>query len=421
MKHDLLIIGGGLSGLFAACVASRQGKKVKILSYGESTLTIGSGIIDVLGYDDDGNFVANPIEGIKNVAKHHPYAKVENDVAKKALQTFMEIAKAENYPYMGDVNRNRWIPTALGNFKPTCLTPYSMNSDLLFEKKHILVVGFEGMKDFYADMVAKNLKKDFEEKKSITSLVIKSDLVNSRDLRDISSIDIAFWLEHEEGFNSFKNQLKPYVTPDTVIVLPAVLGLDPNYDLLDRLQQDLKTTFIEVFSLPPAITGLRLNKMLVSYAKKCGVEIIKKAKVIAAEVVDNKCKSVIVESHGRQKKFYADDFILATGGIYGGGLIAGIGSLKEPIFNIDIEVPEVQTDWSDKKLFSKGKQLFAQFGIEVNNNLVPITKDGKQIIDNLKIVGRNLAGYDFCYEKSGNGVALITAYKAAMDLCKVVR
>ena len=117
--------------------------------------------------------------------------------------------------------------------------------------------------------------------------------------------------------------------------------------------------------------------MLVSYAKKCGVEIIKKAKVIAAEVVDNKCKSVIVESHGRQKKFYADDFILATGGIYGGGLIAGIGSLKEPIFNIDIEVPEVQTDWSDKKLFSKGKQLFAQFGIEVNNNLVPITKDGK--------------------------------------------
>lgn len=421
MKHDLLIIGGGLSGLFAACVASRQGKKVKILSYGESTLTIGSGIIDVLGYDDDGNFITSPIEGIKNVVKHHPYAKVENDVAKKALQTFMEITKAENYPYMGDINRNRWIPTALGNFKPTCLTPYSMNSDVLFEKKHILVVGFEGMKDFYADMVAKNLKKDFEEKKRINFLVIKSDLVNSRDLRDISSIDIAFWLENEEGFNSFKNQLKPHVTPDTVIVLPAVLGLEPNYDLLNRLQQDLKTTFIEVFSLPPAITGLRLNKMLVSYAKRFGVEIIKKAKVIAAEVVDNKCKSVIVESHGRQKKFYADDFILATGGIYGGGLIAGIGSLKEPIFNIDIEVPEVQTDWSDKKLFSKGKQLFAQFGIEVNDNLVPITKDGKQIIDNLKIVGRNLAGYDFCYEKSGNGVALITAYKAAMDLCKVVR
>lgn len=41
MKHDLLIIGGGLSGLFAACVASRQGKKVKILSYGESTLIYG--------------------------------------------------------------------------------------------------------------------------------------------------------------------------------------------------------------------------------------------------------------------------------------------------------------------------------------------------------------------------------------------
>ena len=68
--------------------------------------------------------------------------------------------------------------------------------------------------------------------------------------------------------------------------------------------------------------------------------IIKKAKVIAAEVVDNKCKSDYCRKPWKTKEIYADDFILATGGIYGGGLIAGIGSLKNLIFNIDIEVPE---------------------------------------------------------------------------------
>lgn len=419
-NNDLVIIGGGLSGLFAACVAAKSGKKVKVLAYGESTLAVASGVIDILGYDDNGEYVKNPLEGIKTVAKEHPYAKVDEETVREAVNTFLHIANECGYPYIGDINNNRWIPTAIGKFKPTCLTPKSMNTKALFECKHILVVGFEGMKDFYADLVAKNLKVQFEGKKSISAINIKTDLVNDKDLRDISALDIARWLSDSAGYDTFKAQLQRAITDDTVVIIPAVLGLEPDYKLLDSLESSLKTTFIEVFSLPPAITGLRLHKMLTAYAKKYGVQIIKKANVVSAEVEDGICKAVVVEGVDRKRKVYADKFILATGGAYGGGLIAGIGSMKEPIFNIDIEVPAVQTEWSSKQLFAEGKQLFAMFGVTVDNDLTPITKDGKKIAANVKVVGRSLAGYDFCYEKSGNGVAMITAYKAAKDFCKVV-
>ena len=39
-----------------------------------------------------------------------------------------------------------------------------------------------------------------------------------------------------------------------------------------------------------------------------------------------------------------------------------------------------------------------------------------EVVKNVKVVGRSLAGYDFCFENSGNGVAIATAYKAALSL-----
>ncbi|WP_296896678.1 anaerobic glycerol-3-phosphate dehydrogenase subunit GlpB [uncultured Megamonas sp.] len=414
-KSDILIIGNGISGLFAACVAADMGKKVQILSYGAGTLAIAGGIIDVLGYDDDGKFVENPLKGMATVDKEHPYSKIDTNLAKKALDKFIEITKEGNYEYIGSAEKNMWLPTAIGNFKPTCLVPKTMNVENLWKAKNVLVVGFDAMKDFYAHMVVKNFKQRLSGK-NIEEVIIKLNFENGRDFRDISAMDVARWLETENGINSFVNQLKSYVKQDTAIVIPPVLGLEPNYDILNTLQQKLNCSIIEVSSIPPAVTGVRLDKLLTAYAKKRGVQIIRKARVVDAEIVNGKCVSVTTEGFDRQRKFYADKFILATGGVYGGGLVADIGSMKEPIFNIDITVPKVQTDWSYKQLFADKKQIFAKYGVNTDENLTPLNSAGKKIASNVKVIGRSLSGYDFCYEKSGNGVALITAYKAAITL-----
>ena len=171
-----------LSGLLTACVAAGKGKKVTVLSYGAGTLTIGGGIVDFIGYDDNAQPVKNPLAALNEINPEHPYAKVGKAVASAAFNDFKKITENEGYAYLGDVKKNRWVPTAVGSFKPTCLVPKTMDTDALKSAKEVLVVGVNGLKDFYAKLVAKNFTEE-----NIIQKVLVSELssVHTKELINI--------------------------------------------------------------------------------------------------------------------------------------------------------------------------------------------------------------------------------------------
>lgn len=413
-EHDVIVIGGGLAGLMAGAVAAKRGKKVMLLSLGAGTLTIGGGIIDVMGYTDDALPAGTPRAGLLQAAPDHPYKKIGLPVIEESLEFFKAVCAEEGYPYMGSLDEMQWVPTAAGTLKPTCLVPKTMNTAALNEAEHVVVLGFDALKDFYPHMMISNLKKisGFRHK-TYEMVMIDPGLA---DDRDVTALDVARWLDTEEGITECIEKMRTVIKPGSVVIIPPVLGTQPNYNAADRMQRALGCTFVETASVPPAITGLRLKAMMLSYLKKMGVRIVEQAVVARAIVEDGQCNAVVTAGVDRERTYHAKGFILANGGFYGGGLVAEPGSVIEPVFNLPVAAPSDHELWANPDLFSNKPQPFAKIGIDVDESMRPLNEVGHVVIENVFIAGRNLRGYDFCFEKSGNGVALASGYQAAMSV-----
>ncbi|WP_236639257.1 anaerobic glycerol-3-phosphate dehydrogenase subunit GlpB [Pelosinus sp. UFO1] len=413
-ENDIIVIGGGLAGLTAAAVAAKRGKKVMVLSLGAGTLTIGGGIVDVIGYLEGNKPVATPSAGLLQLPAEHPYKKIGRPAIEDAIKFFKEICEEEGYPYMGNLDTMQWVPTAAGTIKPTCLIPKTMNTEELQKANKVIVLGFESLKDFYPQLITKNFKKisRFKDKEYETVMIDP----NLAEGRDVTALDVARWLDTEEGISECITKMRKVIQPGSVVIIPPVLGTRPNYRIADRLEQALQCHFIETASVPPSITGLRLRTMMVSYLKKIGVRIVEQATVAKSIVEADKCVAVVTEGIDRERTYYAKSFILANGGFYGGGLLAEPGKVIEPIFNLPVEAPEDHEMWANYSLFSNEAQPFAKLGLEVDEKMRPLDADGKVILNNVFVAGRNLRGYDYSFEKSGNGVAIASGYQAAMSV-----
>ena len=87
---------------------------------------------------------------------------------------------------------------------------------------------------------------------------------------------------------------------------------------------------------------------------------------------------------------------------------------REPIFDLPVFFPTGAENWSNMQLFSDKPQGFSTTGIFTDDNLNPIDADGKVLFDNLHVVGANLGGSDKIFERSAGGIAITSAYKAAL-------
>ncbi len=413
-EYDIVVIGGGLAGLMAAAAATKRGKKVTLLSLGSGTLTIGGGIVDVMGYLEGGIPAATPSAGLLQVGDGHPYKKIGRPAIEESIRFFKEICEQEGYSYIGNLDKTQWIPTAAGTLKPTCLVPKTMDTTELKKADKVTVLGFDALKDFYPSLIAKNFKKiPAFAQKEYEVVMVDPKLSEGRD---VTALDVARWLDTEEGLASCIEKMRNVIDSGSVVIIPPVLGTRPDYAVKEKLEKALGCHFVETASVPPSITGLRLRTMLVRYLKKNGVRIVEQAIVAKSIVEDGKCVAVITEGVDRERTYHAKSFILANGGFYGGGLLAEPGKVIEPIFNLPVEAPTDHELWANYSLFSSEAQPFAKLGLDVDEKMRPLDADGKVLLNNVFVAGRNLRGYDFSFEKSGNGVAIASGYQAAMSV-----
>lgn len=409
MKNsDVIVIGGGLSGFIAALSASTSGKKVTLLAYGSGSFPQNSGAIDVLCYDEEYNFISSPKEGIEKISGKHLYKKIGVEKISDALNFFAKVTEKFSLPYKGSFDKQIPIVTAVGTIKHSCLVPESLDASGIFSAKKICVVGVKCLKDFYPEMIVGNLKKIFPDKNFETT-ELDFELSGGRD---ITSLDAARFLHETSHVAGVVEKLSKFAGTGTILILPPIFGAEDG-KIFAEVKNKLGAEIIETTCLPPSPPGIRLQKVLLKALRENGVTILEHTKIIGAEKSGRKCTGVIAQTATREKIYRAENFISATGGFYGGGIFLREFDLpKEFIFDLPVYFPEGAENWSNEKLFSDKPQGFATTGILTDENLNPVDAKGEKIFDNVRIVGANLGGFDFCFEHSGNGVAIASGYKA---------
>ena len=439
MHYDLIIIGMGLSGLMAAKTATEMGKKILIIGKGMGSLSLFSNTIDVLGsipktmkmephrqtpdVDTKTHWGEHPVPedqftqeqvsgpfgtGIRNglsqwVKDHpeHPYSKVGLERIEEALSSFISLFPPP-YSFEAAGDGNSLIPTGAGTFRPTHLIPVTMVAGTSLKGRDLLIVGFKGFKDFYAEYVANQLNCQG----------VTLPLPEPFD-REITATALARLIEKESFRETIGKEIKKQLHGQTRVGLPAILGIQNPFKVKKGLEEIIHAEVFEIPTLPPSIPGIRIFNRFKEWLIKRGTTFLLGHSISKVLLKDKKCEGVDVLNPPILNSYSADRYILATGRFIGGGLVADEEKIFEPIFNLPVVQPQSREEWFGKSFFNDLPHPVHQAGILTDSSFRPIDEKGEPVLENVWVAGLILAHHHCIDEKSREGIEIATGYWAA--------
>lgn len=397
---DGIIVGGGLAGLVAGITAAERGKQVLLVAEGVGSLSFASGVLDF------GDFYA------LRDKRGHPFSLISEDQVSESVTKWQEICPF----YKGSWGRGEIVLTPLGETRLAGYVPHSLSAQPLQEAREIILIAPQGLKDFFPGLFASNLAINFPQAKvTIKSLKVEGFASQYRLGKSILATDYARYWASQEGANYLRGFLMETMRElaglkeGVVLVFP---GLSASFEpLLHELLASLTVSVVEPTIFPPSPVGMDLYKFLRKKFKDLGGEFLISGKAKAAVMEDGYCHSIFLQSQGKTLQLKAKSFVLATGGIFGGGIQVGPRTIREGVFDCPLFLPE---RWTEDGFL--GPQPYTQTGIEVDNDLRPLKNDGQIFLQNVYVCGRMLAHWDPWTDYCGGGVALTTGYLAGSKL-----
>jgi glycerol-3-phosphate dehydrogenase subunit B len=238
-----------------------------------------------------------------------------------------------------------------------------------------------------------------------------------KEKRLVTARTLAQLFENHEFRGQVAEALKPHLRnlagnwAAARVGFPAVLGLEQALDVNQDLQNRLGLPVFEIPTLPPSIPGIRLHNLLVKVVRKNGGRIYEGMQVTGAEAENGQVLRVWSQAAARPLAHAARNFVLATGGILGGGLITTWDDFtKELIFNLPVSAPQHHSAWLAMEFLASAGHPVFQAGAPVNPSFQPVDETGQTPYENLWVVGAALAGCDPVLEGSVEGIALATGF-----------
>ncbi len=422
--YDLIVIGAGLAGLVAAHTAAQAGLKVKVIAKGLGALHWGAGTVDVLGYYPDGRTaVQRPLEAVRKLAEAepgHPYALLGADRLAEALQAFQALTVELGLPYVGAGDGgNLWLPSPAGAARPAFLAPRAQWAGRLNgrDSAPMLIVGLQGMRDLYPQMVAANLAKQGYAARAAT---LPLDLITPR--RDANTAHLAAALDEPAARARLAAELKRLVRPGERVGLPAIVGAREHVAAVAELQSELDAPIFEIPTLPPSVPGMRLYAALRRQLQRLGVRVEANLEIIATHAEGGRVVAIETETSARPLRHEARGFLLATGGVLGGGIASDYrGNAWETAFRLPLAMPAEGEPWFRAHFFDPAGHPFFRAGVAVNRQFQPVDASGAPVYGNVWAAGGLLAHADPIRERSLEGIAVATGMAAARQAVDALR
>ncbi|MBI9097580.1 MAG: anaerobic glycerol-3-phosphate dehydrogenase subunit B [Spirochaetaceae bacterium] len=379
MKYDVVIIGGGMTGLISSIYLSSKGLKTAVVSKGDPVCSISSGCIDVAG-------------DFQGIPDDHPYTMAGREKVRSALMYFKEIMKDAGLPYWGEVFENRSIYTPIAKKRETCLVPFSMKNADGAKGKSLHIISFQGMKDFFPGYFKEDTS-DFN-----CSLF---------DAGTLTTVGIATKFDDPAFREQFILWLKECRIQEEFIGIPAVLGTKNPQKLIDQIELVTGCKVFEIPTLPPSMPGLRLFRKLKSYSSLQGVDFFWGHGISEITEEENLVTSLIIDQPGRPTIIEGRSFILTTGSFVSGGLFAEKESIRETVFNLPVSIPPGKPRLNDS--FFDTEQPLGRAGIRVSSHYQPVDSPWKNIF----VAGSILENSQIMKYHCGHGLAIVTGLDAA--------
>jgi glycerol-3-phosphate dehydrogenase subunit B len=411
--HDVVVVGTGLAGLTAAVRLAESGARVLVVAKGIGATHLSPGTIDVLGYAPER--VERPAEALGPLLEAqpgHPYGHVGAERIAAAVAWFKDRVAGGSlapYAYVGGVEENLLLPTAVGVPRPSAVVPETMAGGDLRGGGPVCVVGFRALKDFHAALLADNLGRSGV---GVPARAVELDLAPEQRA-DVNALGFARAFDQEAFRNAVAAQVADRLRADERAAFPAVLGIADPHGVWTAIEHGLGRRAFEVPTLPPSVPGMRLFAILRAALRRAGASVMLNNVVTGAEQAGGRVTALRTRVGLREERRGADWVVLATGGFASGGLaLDSRWAARETALGL----PVTGVPGPGEERFRPGyfdDHPMGRAGVPVDRELRPVDAAGERVLENVVVAGATLAGAEPWREKSGDGLSLATGYRAA--------
>ncbi|MCF0176874.1 MAG: anaerobic glycerol-3-phosphate dehydrogenase subunit B [Bacteroidales bacterium] len=412
MQFDVAITGGGLSGLLCGINLQAGGRKVVIVSSGESSLIMSSGSFELLG-KAGGKRVENPLDSLGELPAEHPYNIIGKEAMTVICQKLPDLLGDCGISVRGSAEKNMLRLTPVGRFKPCWLALDSLFTTDGFSDlpSSVLIAQPEGFMDADSSFMAEAL-----EKKGVSCRIASICFDELSTLRGNASEFRAVAIARQSDSTTFLDKVAASLTSslkgEKLVLVPAAFGLR-NDHAMKYLSVKTDVSVLSYPTLPPSAPGVAMASKLRCAFEGLGGTFINGDTVESADIEDGLVKAIYTEKLGSDP-IVATDYVLASGSFLGRGLRSDMNHIYEPVFGADVVAADSRQQWYSPDFFAA--QAYQGFGVASDSSF-RLSVDGATVA-NLYGAGMVLAGADVIEEQSKEGVEIATACAVADNILK---